>query len=123
MQIPAITYIEATRYQAVLKTQLAGHMGGVNAPIAPTIPFVAPAKRSGASADGDEEIIALSHANLTVAPSISIAYRQYNGLPVGLQLTGMIVADKDLITAAALIARILRWGQDLEFTELGGFVP
>jgi len=106
-QIPAITYIEARRYQNTLQRHLKEYFGTVDALIAPTIPFVAPASDPALSADGDDEIIALAHANLTGAPCISIACGKENGLPVGLQLTGQTNRDTNLLRAAAAVEQIL----------------
>jgi aspartyl-tRNA(Asn)/glutamyl-tRNA(Gln) amidotransferase subunit A len=107
MQLPAMSYIEATRHQKTLKIQLTEWFGVVDALIAPTVPFVAPASDPALSADGDEEIIALAHANLTGAPSISIACGMDCGLPIGLQLTGQANSDTDLLKTAAAVERIL----------------
>ena len=38
----------------------------------PTVPFVAPDSDPALSAEGDDEILFLSHANLTGAPCVSL---------------------------------------------------
>lgn len=107
MQIPATTYIEATRHQKALQRQLADCLGAVDALIAPTIPFVAPASDPALSADGDDEIIALAHGNLTGAPTVTIACGKNGVLPVGLQLTGQFKGDRDLLRTAAMVESVL----------------
>lgn len=105
--VPATSYIEALRQQATLRQHMAGLMADVDALLAPTVPFVAPANDPALSLEGDDEIIALSHANLTGAPSISIPCGRDGALPVGLQLTGAIGGDRALLRVAAAVEALL----------------
>ncbi len=106
-RVPATVYIEAKRYQSDLRDRLAGTLDGIEALIAPTVPFVAPASDPALSAEGDDEIICLAHANITGAPSISIDCGRDGALPVGLQLTGRLGGDADLLRTAIAVEALL----------------
>lgn len=100
MSLPALRYLMAKEEQARLTAELDGVFAAVDALIAPTVPFLAPDTDPALSAEGDDEILTLTHANLTGAPSVSVPCRTDGGLPVGLQFTGPRGAD------AALLARV-----------------
>lgn len=97
MSLPALRYLVAKEEQARWTAELDGIFTHVDALIAPTVPFVAPDMDPALSAEGDDEILSLTHANLTGAPSISLPCRSDGTLPVGLQFTGRPGADGALL--------------------------
>ncbi|MFK8253873.1 amidase [Ancylobacter terrae] len=103
MSLPALRYLAAKRHQARWTDELDTIFGTVDAIIAPTVPFVAPDTDPALSAEGDDEILTLTHANLTGAPSLSVPCRRQGGLPVGLQFTAARGQDARLL---ALVRRI-----------------
>lgn len=103
MSLPAPRYRAAKEQQQRWTRQLDSVFAQVDALIAPTVPFVAPDSDPALSAEGDDEILTLTHANLTGAPSVSVPCRREGGLPVGLQFTGPRGADAALL---ALVRRL-----------------
>jgi aspartyl-tRNA(Asn)/glutamyl-tRNA(Gln) amidotransferase subunit A len=108
MSLPAVDYLEAKARQSHWRDQLGDHFSAVDAIIAPTVPFVAPGHDPALSTEGDEEILSLTHANLTGAPSISINCSRGPGLPVGLQITGPVGGDAQLLAIAIHLQAQLR---------------
>nr|WP_319514930.1 amidase [uncultured Cohaesibacter sp.] len=101
--MPAIPYLRAKAVQQTLKQDLQALFERVDLILTPTVPFVAPDSDPALSAEGDDEILFLSHADLTGAPCISLNCGLSvppNGkvsLPVGIQLTGAIGSDVDFL--------------------------
>lgn len=107
MSLPALRYLRAKEEQARWTAELDDIFTRVDALIAPTVPFVAPDMDPALSAEGDDEILTLTHANLTGAPSLSLPCRSAPALPVGLQLTGRPGADGALLALARHIEPLL----------------
>ncbi len=103
MDLPALRYLAARQQQERWTAELDGVFARVDALLAPTVPFTAPDSDPALSAEGDDEILTLTHANLTGAPSVSVPCRREGGLPVGLQFTGPRGADAALL---ALVHRL-----------------
>ena len=107
MRLPAPRYLLAKEEQARLTAELDGIFARVDALVAPTVPFVAPDTDPALSAEGDDEILALTHANLTGAPSVSLPCRTGSKLPVGLQFTGHRGTDAALLDLARRLEPLL----------------
>lgn len=105
--LPAVRYLDAKRQQEQWTAELGTLFDAVDAIISPTVPFVAPDTDPALSAEGDDEILTLTHANLTGAPSLSLPCRRESGLPVGLQLTGKPGADAALLALARRLEPLL----------------
>ena len=111
--MPAIPYLRAKAVQQTLKQDLQALFETVDLILTPTVPFVAPDSDPALSADGDDEILFLSHANLTGAPCISLycglsaSPTGEDSLPVGLQLTGAIGSDSDFLSHCSTIEACL----------------
>nr|WP_319486657.1 amidase [uncultured Cohaesibacter sp.] len=105
--IPALTYLRAKAIQQKLKEDLQALFQTVDLILTPTVPFVAPDSDPALSAEGDDEIMFLSHADLTGAPCVSLCCGLSSGhtngmdgegaLPVGIQLTGPLDSDQDFL--------------------------
>ena len=107
----ATRYFKAKQLQQLWYTELASISAGVDAILTPTIPFVAPATDPALSAEGDDEILFLSHANLTGAACISLHCGFSEALPVGLQLTTASGRDWQLLGVANQLERYLPLNQ------------
>lgn len=105
--LPAVRYLDAKRHQQHWTAELGTLFEAVDAIISPTVPFVAPDTDPALSAEGDDEILTLTHANLTGAPCLSLPCRRESGLPVGLQLTGKPGADAPLLALARRLEPLL----------------
>lgn len=105
--LPATRYIEAKKWQKRWCDDLESCMSNIDALISPTVPFTAPDTDPALSSEGDDEIISLTHANLTGAPSISIRCGLAKKLPVGLQITGRVGADDQLLGIAQVLESLL----------------
>ncbi|MDQ0301438.1 amidase [Ancylobacter polymorphus] len=105
--LPAVRYLDAKRHQQHWTAELGTLFEAVDAIISPTVPFVAPDTDPALSAEGDDEILTLTHANLTGAPGLSLPCRRESGLPVGLQLTGKPGADAALLALARRLEPLL----------------
>lgn len=105
--LPAVRYLDAKRHQQHWTAELGTLFETVDAIISPTVPFVAPDTDPALSAEGDDEILTLTHANLTGAPCLSLPCRRESGLPVGLQLTGKPGADAPLLALARRLEPLL----------------
>ncbi|MDR6954804.1 aspartyl-tRNA(Asn)/glutamyl-tRNA(Gln) amidotransferase subunit A [Ancylobacter sp. 3268] len=107
MSLPALRYLAAKAQQERWTAELNGIFAAVDAVIAPTVPFVAPDTDPALSAEGDDEILTLTHANLTGAPSVSVPCRREGGLPVGLQFTGPRGGDAALLSLVRRLEPLL----------------
>jgi aspartyl-tRNA(Asn)/glutamyl-tRNA(Gln) amidotransferase subunit A len=105
--LPAARYLDAKRQKEQWTAELGTLFEAVDAILSPTVPFVAPDTDPALSAEGDDEILTLTHANLTGAPSLSLPCRRESGLPVGLQLTGRPGADAALLVLARRLEPLL----------------
>ncbi|WP_312413048.1 amidase [Shinella sp.] len=107
MRVQATRYIEAMEKQHRWFSEFETAMADLDAVIAPTVPFTAPDTDPALSTDGDDEIISLTHANLTGAPSISLPLFNYGAMPVGLMVTAARKGDNDLLSICETIERVL----------------
>lgn len=107
MRVPATRYIEAMEKQHRWFSEFETAMADLDAVIAPTVPFTAPDTDPALSTDGDDEIISLTHANLTGAPSISLPLFPDGTMPVGLMVTVARNGDNDLLSICETIERVL----------------
>jgi Asp-tRNA(Asn)/Glu-tRNA(Gln) amidotransferase A subunit family amidase len=107
MMIPATRYIEAMEKQRRWFSEFETAMTDLDAVIAPTVPFTAPDMDPALSTDGDDEIISLTHANLTGAPSISLPLFPGGAMPVGLMVAAARNGDNDLLSICEIIERVL----------------
>ncbi|QRM57687.1 amidase [Sinorhizobium sp. BG8] len=107
MAKPAVVHLEAKARQQAWRDELGALLRDLDGLIAPTVPFVAPDSDPALSADGDDEIVSLTHANLTGAPSISLPCGKQGVLPVGIQLTGAIGCDTHLLAIARALQDVL----------------
>lgn len=103
MAMPPERLSAAKALQAAWTAELDVVFERVDALIAPTVPFVAPDADPALSAEGDDEIVSLCHADLTGAPSVSVPITHKGGLPIGLQFTGRRGGDDALL---ALVMRL-----------------
>lgn len=104
---PATRYLKAKHLQQLWHNQLAVTSAKIDAILTPTIPFVAPSADPVLSAEGDDEILFLSHANLTGAACISLHCGFSENLPVGLQLTAAAGRDSHLLRVARVVEKSL----------------
>lgn len=104
--IPATRYIEAIEKQRRWFSAFESVMADLDAVIAPTVPFTAPDTDPALSTEGDDEIISLTHANLTGAPSVSLPVRTRGAMPVGLMVTAARNRDSDLLSICETIEGI-----------------
>lgn len=105
-RLPALRYLRAMAVRSDLRVGLETLMERVDLLLTPTLPFVAPDSNPALEGEGDDEILSLTHANLTGAPAISLPCPPVRGagatgLPVGVQLTAGIGEDEKLLGAAA----------------------
>lgn len=107
LSLPAARYRAAKEQQQRWTAELDGIFAQVDALIAPTVPFVAPDTDPALSAEGDDEILSLTHANLTGAPSVSVPCRTEGRLPVGLQFTGPRGGDASLLALVRQLTPLL----------------
>lgn len=107
MTVPATRYIEAIEKQRRWFGEFESVMADLDAVIAPTVPFTAPDTDPALSTEGDDEIISLTHANLTGAPSVSLPLRIQGAMPVGLMATAARNRDSDLLSICETIEGIL----------------
>jgi len=84
-------------------------LDGLDALIAPTAPWVAPAEDPVVVDDaGFDEMLCTGPANLAGLPSVSLfGGTGQDGLPAGLMLTGPRGADRSLLRLAAGIERVI----------------
>ncbi|ATN35972.1 hypothetical protein ACO34A_19385 [Rhizobium sp. ACO-34A] len=108
LTLPAIDYVDAKHHQNLWRGQLSSLFETTDAILAPTVPFVAPGTDPALSTEGDDEIISLTHANLTGAPSISIKCGLANTMPVGLQITGPLGSEEELLAIAIYLEELLK---------------
>jgi aspartyl-tRNA(Asn)/glutamyl-tRNA(Gln) amidotransferase subunit A len=111
LSLSAIDYIDAKRHQNLWREQLSNLFETTDVILAPTVPFVAPGTDPALSTEGDDEIISLTHANLTGAPSTSIKCGLAETMPVGLQITGPLGSEDKLLLIAIYLEKLLQSAQ------------
>jgi Asp-tRNA(Asn)/Glu-tRNA(Gln) amidotransferase A subunit family amidase len=102
-------YERALARRADLRPGAHALLDGVDALLGPTVPFVAPECTPVLdSPEGESEAFFSSPANCAGQPAVSLPCgRDPGGLPVGLQLTGRVDGDAELLAVAAVIERAL----------------
>ncbi len=105
--IPAIVYLSALRDQARIRTATEAAFDKCDVLLSPAVPFVAPHEDPKIDDHGDSEMTSSGFANLTGHPSLVLPVGRVNGLPVGLQLTGRLGADRQLLSCARQIESLL----------------
>ncbi len=106
MSLPALRYVDAKSRQRIWTAELDAVFETVDAIVGPTVPFVAPDTDPALSAEGDDEILMLTHGNLTGAPSVSVPCARAGGLPIGLQFTGRRGEDFRLMALVRQLERL-----------------
>ena len=101
----AVDYVLALRARETLRDAVTAALETVDALVSPSVPFVAPREDPEISSAGDGEMLASGFANLTGHPSVSVPVGSLAGLPVGLQLTGRLGRDAELLSVALAIER------------------
>ncbi len=103
----AIDYLRAKAFQAALTAAVEQAFGTVDLLVSPSVPFVAPHEDPVIVDGEDSEMLASGFANLTGHPSLSLPCGMIDGLPVGLQLTGALGQDAQLLAYAASIESLV----------------
>ena len=98
--VGATDYLSAKQFQTGLRDRVEALFRQVDVLIAPSVPFVAPHEDPVIVDGQDSEMLSSGFANLTGHPSISLPCGQIGGLPVGMQLTGPLGQDADLLSMA-----------------------
>lgn len=99
----AVDLVLARRAQDALRREVTAALETVDALVSPSVPFVAPREDPEISDGGDSEMLASGFANLTGHPSVSIPVDSDARLPVGLQLTGRLGRDAELLAVARAV--------------------
>ena len=101
--VTGIAYLKGLEHRRILTAAMEAALGGIDALIAPTAPWVSPAADPVVVGDaGFEELHCSGPTNLTGLPSVSVfAGTGRGGLPVGLMLTGPRGSDRRLLRLAA----------------------
>jgi aspartyl-tRNA(Asn)/glutamyl-tRNA(Gln) amidotransferase subunit A len=107
--VSAMAYLDAQAARRRLTAAYAAALEGLDALIAPSVPWTAPAEDP--AVDGDEgfaEMHCSALANLTGAPSVSVfGGLGADGMPVGLTLNGEAGRDRCLMRIAAGIETLI----------------
>lgn len=103
----AVDFVHARRVQEDLGRAVTAALGRVDALVSPSVPFVAPREDPEISDAGDSEMLASGFANLTGHPSVSVPVGLHAGLPIGLQLTGRLGCDAQLLSVARAVELVL----------------
>lgn len=105
--VPATDHVRGQRYRVALGASVDSVFDGVDAILSPSVPFTAPAEDLPIS-DEDGEMLAITWANMTGHPAISIPCGlARNGLPVGLQITTPRGTDGLALALAEAVERLL----------------
>jgi aspartyl-tRNA(Asn)/glutamyl-tRNA(Gln) amidotransferase subunit A len=104
--VTAMDWLRAMDRRRALTAAMDSALDGLDALIAPTAPWVAPAEDPAVTHDaGFDEMLCTGPTNLTGLPSVTIPCGTgAHGLPVGLLLTGPRHGDRRLLRLAAGIA-------------------
>lgn len=107
--VSAMDYLRALEHRRRLTAAMDAALEGLDALVAPAVPWVAPAEDP--AVDGDEghaEMHCTAPANLTGQPSVSVfAGPGAQGLPTGLMLTGRHGSDRRLMRLCMGIEAVL----------------
>lgn len=112
--IPAVHYVQAQRYRALLRQQMLAAYGEVDVIVCPTLPFTAtPLGDTLVNIDGEDEdmLSAIMQftglPSLTGLPAVSVpgGFDQ-DRMPVGVQLIGRPFAEATLLRCAAAIQSV-----------------
>ncbi len=101
MHVIATDYIKSQRLQGKLRDAVQSTFATFDVLISPSVPFVAPVEDPETVDGEDSEILASGFANVTGHPSLSLPCRIGGGLPAGMQLTGALGSDAQLLSIAA----------------------
>lgn len=110
LSVPATAYVEAMRVRDRLRAEVEAVLATVDALVSPSVPFVAPIEDPPVGEGdtvSDDEMLASGFANLTGHPSLSLPCGQVAGLPVGLQMTGRLGGDLQLLAVAEQVEKML----------------
>jgi len=104
-----LAYLKGLDHRRGLTAAMETALDGLDALIAPTAPWVAPAEDPVVVDDaGFDEMLCTGPANLAGLPSVSLfGGTGQDGLPAGLMLTGPRGADRSLLRLAAGIERVI----------------
>ena len=104
-----LAYLRGLDHRRRLTAAMEAALDGLDALVAPTAPWVAPAEDPAVVDDaGFDEILCTGPANLSGLPSVSLfGGTAERGLPVGLLLTGPRDADRRLLRLAAGIETVI----------------
>jgi aspartyl-tRNA(Asn)/glutamyl-tRNA(Gln) amidotransferase subunit A len=105
--VSATCYLSALRDQAMIRAATEAVFGRCDVLLSPAVPFVAPHEDPKIDDHGDSEMTSSGFANLTGHPSLVLPAGQVDNLPVGLQLTGRLGADRQLLSYALQIETLL----------------
>jgi 2-dehydropantoate 2-reductase len=111
-EVDTSTYDAALARRAELLPAAHALLDGVDALIGPAVPFTAPVRTPVLdSPEGELEGLFSAPANSTGQPALSLPCGCDDaGLPVGLQLTGRLHGDAELLAVAAVVERALGQG-------------
>lgn len=105
--ILATRYLAARQQQALIRAAVDALFDQCDVLLSVTVPFTAPFEDPEIANESDSEILATGFSNVTGHPSIALPCGMIDGLPVSLQLTGVLGGDAALLSAAMLIERTL----------------
>ena len=101
-------YAAALARRDALLPAAAALLDGLDALVGPTLPFVAPEQTPPFDLpEGDLETAFLGAYNLTGQPAVTLPCGTAQGLPVGLQLAGVLGADDRLLAVAEFVEACL----------------
>jgi Asp-tRNA(Asn)/Glu-tRNA(Gln) amidotransferase A subunit family amidase len=99
--------LAARQQQALIRAAVDALFDQYDVLLSVTVPFTAPFEDPEIANNADSEILATGLSKVTGHPSIALPCGMIDGLPVSLQLTGVLCGDAALLSAAMLIERTL----------------
>lgn len=105
--VSATCYLAARQDQIRIRAATEAAFDRCDLLLSPAVPFVAPHEDPRIDDHGDSEMTSSGFANLTGQPALVLPAGLVAGLPVGLQLTGRLGADRQLLSQALQIETLL----------------
>lgn len=106
--VSAVDYLRAQDFRRQLRAAIEDQFAEADVLLSPSVPFVAPMEDPEFTEDGEEgEMLSSGFATMTGHPSLSLPCGISENLPVGLQLTGRLGHDGELLAVALTIETAL----------------
>jgi aspartyl-tRNA(Asn)/glutamyl-tRNA(Gln) amidotransferase subunit A len=103
----ATEYVRALRFRDMMRERIETLFDSIDVLMSPSVPFVAPLRDPVIEDGEDGEMLSSGLANLTGHPALSLPCAFSEGLPVGMQLTGRLNKDRQLLAIASALERPL----------------